>query len=178
MIAPRAGRFPAHRRWGLALNSCSAYGLVAGLALLVSGCASSLDSSLPAASFEGGTYRLSEEEAALDCRKITGRMQVRILQIRDYEERRQTSALSKTMQNAARPVVGGTQIGVAPDTDVARDRMVLEAYNRRLAELNCPTYDLAAELKPRDFRETPRARPAPKADVQPASTPSAGQPPG
>jgi hypothetical protein len=166
---------PAVKRSPPAVDSNArpfALGLLAAACTAMGGCAASLDSSLPAASFEGGVYNLSEEEAGLDCRKLSGRMQVRILQIRDYEERRQTSALSKTMQSAARPVVGGTQIGVAPDTDVGRDRLVLEAYNRRLAELKCPTYDLAAELKPRELRDTPKPRAAPKADP-----PAPGQPP-
>jgi hypothetical protein len=44
---------------------------------------------------------------------------------------------------------------------------MLEAYNKQLAVKNCKTYDLDAELKPKDFRETPNAT------IKPASGPAA-----
>lgn len=102
-------------------------------------------------------YRLSKEEQALDCKKLTGRMQVRILQIRDFNQHSpQTSIGSRLMQQAVTPIFGGTTIGASPSADHARDRAMLEAYNRRLAEKQCKTFDLDKELKPQPIQSTPR----------------------
>jgi len=110
-------------------------------------------SKLPAA----GGYQLSQDELGLDCKKITGRMAVRIVQIRDFQVRSRTTALSRGMQSATNPVFGGTLEGSDPDGRYARDRAQLEAYNQRLAEKKCPNFDLAAELAP-DAKDPPRVR--------------------
>jgi hypothetical protein len=102
-----------------------------------------------------GSYTLNAEELALDCRKLTGRMQVRILQIRDYSERQGSTGFSHVVQTATTSVLGGTKEGTDPDGRIARDRAVLEAYNNQLAAKGCPTFNLVAELKPRGVMETP-----------------------
>lgn len=103
-----------------------------------------------------GQYELSKDELALDCKKLTGRMQVRILQIRDNAERKQTSAVSRLAQQVVTPIYGGTQRGADPDADYRRDLAMLQAYNRRLAANKCKTFDLDAELKPQPVQHTPR----------------------
>jgi hypothetical protein len=103
---------------------------------------------------EGG-YVLSAQELALSCRKLTGRMQVRILQIRDYEQRAKPSPASRLAQQAATSLHGGSRHDIDPEAEYRRDRAMLEAYNRRLAAKNCKTFDLEAELKPKPIRETP-----------------------
>jgi hypothetical protein len=102
-----------------------------------------------------GQYTLGPDELALDCKKLTGRMQVRILQIRDHNERSVGTGVARAAQQVAQPVFGGATYGARPDADVARDRAVLEAYNRQLAAKNCKTFDLDAELRPKPVRETP-----------------------
>jgi hypothetical protein len=102
-----------------------------------------------------GGYTLTDEERALDCRKLTGRMQVRILQIRDYSERPGSTGISHAMQTVTTSVLGGTKEGTDPDGRYARDRAVLEAYNNQLAAKGCPTFNLVAELKPKSVMETP-----------------------
>ena len=92
------------------------------------------------------TYVLSEEEKSADCKRLTGRMKIRIVQIRDYKARAQTSALSRNMQ-LAHSQVWGTTVGINPDAEYARDRAMLDAYNTQLAAKGCKTLDLAAELK-------------------------------
>ncbi|MDX2287860.1 MAG: hypothetical protein NW217_03445 [Hyphomicrobiaceae bacterium] len=123
-----------------------------------------------------GPYQLSSEERDLDCRKLTGRMQLRILQIRDFETQRQTTDLSKTAQGLAINVGGGTRYGIDPDGRYRRDIEILEVYNRRLAELKCRTYDLQKELATTDVKVTPKpvapATPA-KANGKPAAKPGA-----
>jgi hypothetical protein len=100
-------------------------------------------------------YVLSPQELKLSCRKLTGRMQVRILQIRDHEQRARASAASRWAQQAAMSLYGGSRHGVNPDAEYRRDRAVLEAYNRQLAAKRCKTFDLEAELTPKHVRETP-----------------------
>jgi hypothetical protein len=108
-------------------------------------------------------YSLTDEEKELDCKKLTGRMQVRILQIRDYNDREQTSTVSHMLQQGATALFGGSTEGVAPAQRYARDRAVLEAYNQQLASKGCRTFDLDAELQPKDAKETPSpTKPAPK----------------
>jgi hypothetical protein len=115
---------------------------------------SSLKSASQSAGPAGG-YTLTAEELALDCRKLTGRIQVRILQIRDYSERPGSTGLSHVAQTATTAVLGGTKEGADPASRYARDRAVLEAYNNQLAAKGCPTFNLVAELKPRGVMETP-----------------------
>lgn len=106
-------------------------------------------------------YQLSANELELDCRKLTGRMAVRIVQVRDFQTRSQTTALSRGVQSATKPVFGGSTEGMDPDGRYARDRGMLEAYNRRLEEKNCPNFDLDTELAP-DAKDPPRTRQAHK----------------
>jgi hypothetical protein len=101
-------------------------------------------------------YELSKAELELDCRKLTGRMQIRILQVRDYAERSKSSAVSRLAQQALTSITGGSQYGTDPDGQYRRDLAMLHAYNRRLAEKKCPTFDLESELKPQPVRNTPR----------------------
>jgi hypothetical protein len=102
-----------------------------------------------------GGYALSEGEQKLSCKQLTGRMQVRILQIRDHNERPQPSVASRAIQSGAAALFGGSTKGVDPASDYSNDRAMLEAYNKQLAAKGCATYDLDGELKPKSFRETP-----------------------
>ena len=107
----------------------------------------------------GEEYLLSAQELKLNCRKLTGRMQVRILQIRDHQQRARPSAASRLAQQAATSLYGGPRHGVDPDAEYRRDRAMLEAYNRQLAVKRCKTFDLEAELTPKSVRDTPTASP-------------------
>ena len=109
-------------------------------------------------------YVMSADEQALDCKRLLGRMQIRILEIRDYNERNNTTGLSRSLQGGVTAIAGGTKSGTDPSGTYARDRGMLHAYNAQLAAKGCKTYDLDAELQPKDFRVTPAA-------VQPASAP-------
>jgi hypothetical protein len=136
------------------------------LLALLAGCAgSSPDAGSPAttpvaSAAAGGHqaaegYVLSAQELKLNCRKLSGRMQVRILQIRDHEQSARPSAASRLAQQAATSLYGGPRQGVDPDAEYQRDRAMLEAYNRQLAAKRCKTFDLEAELTPKSVRETP-----------------------
>lgn len=108
------------------------------------------------------TYQLTKGEKALDCKKLTGRMQVRILQIRDFEERETQSFVSRGVQAAAHPVLGTNTTGGDPTGQVSRDRAKLRAYNQQLIAKGCKSFNLDAELKPKPVTvtPTPSAQPA------------------
>lgn len=103
-----------------------------------------------------GSYVLSASELALNCRKLAGRTLVRILQIRDYELTRKGSFAAQGLQKVVTPVFGGTERGADPDADYRRDRAMVEAYNRRLAEKGCKSFDLVKELQPKPAAESPK----------------------
>lgn len=132
---------------GLAVGAC-AQGSGANLA-------PTIGQKAPDAYVEGKPFPLSKEELSLDCKRLTGRMQVRILQVRDAEVRGGGSKIAQTAQSAMIPIFGGTTRGADAVADAKRDRAYLEALNKQLASKNCATYDLDDELQPRSIRDTP-----------------------
>lgn len=108
-----------------------------------------------------GSYQLTSDDLSLDCKKLTGRMAVRIVQIRDYQSRDQATMLARGIQTAWKPANGGRGEGSDPGGRYAHDRAQLEAYNQRLAEKNCANFDLSAELDP-SAKDPPRTRPLKK----------------
>ena len=78
------------------------------------------------------------------------------MQIRDYDPKKQTSAVARGAQAIATPIWGGTTVGIDPEGQYRKDRAMLEAYNRRLAEKKCKTYDLAAALQSSGQHDVPR----------------------
>jgi hypothetical protein len=141
----------------LGLTGCAASGPSATSSLLT-----------PVVAPAAAAYTLSADELQLDCKKLAGRMQIRILEIRDYNERQQASLLSRALQSGASTVAGGSMSGTDPNGQYAKDRAMLEAYNAQLAAKNCKSYDLNAELKPKDFHETPTANIKPASAAAPA----------
>ena len=95
-------------------------------------------------------YQLSDDEKKYDCKKLTGKMQVRILQMRGYDTRAKASSMARTTQAVATPIFGGTKEGLDPDGQYHKDRAMLEAYNRQLAEKKCKTFNIEAELAKTD----------------------------
>jgi hypothetical protein len=106
-----------------------------------------------------GGYQLTAEEQKYDCRKLTGQMQIRILQVRGYDSNKKASLAARGMQTVTTPIFGGTKEGLDPDGQYRKDLAMLEAYNAQLAAKKCPTFDLEAELAPNsaDITPTPRA---------------------
>lgn len=127
----------------------------------VAGCAASDDTGSlltpVAASAATSTYVLSADEQALECKQLMGRMQIRILEIRDYNERNNTTIASRALQSGVGTVFGGSTSGLDPNGRYAKDRAMLEGYNKQLVAKGCKSYDLDAELTPKDFRVSPSA---------------------
>ena len=135
--------------------------LYIAFASVVSGCASSgivsdiQTSTVPRQLANDGTYRLTAEDKALPCSKINGRIQLRILHLRHLEHGEKPSQISQSMRQTTNSIgVWSAPDSSAPQTR-ARDLALLEAYNRRLAELNCPTFDIKADLANRDINHIP-----------------------
>jgi hypothetical protein len=105
----------------------------------------------------GGSYQMTAADLDLTCKQLTGRTAVRIVQIRDYATRMKTTALSRTIQGATTTMLGGSMEGTDPEGRYAKDRAMLVAYNNRLIEKKCPSFDLDAELDPA-AKEPPRVR--------------------
>ncbi len=101
-------------------------------------------------------YQLSAQEQKYDCKKLTGVMQVRILQVRDYDQHRKPSVAARTAQTIATPIWGGTTTGMDPDGQHRKDLAMLQAYNAQLAAKKCKTFNLDAELKGTGAQDMPR----------------------
>lgn len=155
---PNPSRSRNSRAWGVA--GCAA--------LLAGACASAGDSPIAKTptgigTVSNGTYVLSAEEQGLDCRKLTGRMQVRILSVRgaDYK-------VAPTGVSAAARTVSSTLLFTDTASNAsertARERPMLEAYNRRLKEQGCASFDLDKDLaaRPSAPPPTPTVPPAGK----------------
>ena len=95
-----------------------------------------------------GHYALNESEAKFDCKKLSGSIHVSILQLREASARHRPSPVASQLQKMSAPIQSGSAYGMDPEAETARTRARVEAFNARLAEKKCPTYDLAAELKP------------------------------
>lgn len=102
------------------------------------------------------TYQLTEKELGYDCKKLTGTVQVRILQLRSAAGQQRTTEASRIIQQATTPIFGGTAYGTAPDAQRQADLAMVEAYNRRLVEKRCRSFDLRAALSPAAGSATPR----------------------
>ncbi|MGE0766551.1 MAG: hypothetical protein AB7L90_08820 [Hyphomicrobiaceae bacterium] len=93
-----------------------------------------------------GSYHLTDQELALDCKRLNGSITIKIKHMRASSGRVQPSVVASSAQAVTRPLVGGTTYGQNISADLRRDRARLDALNRQLAEKKCPTYDLDAEL--------------------------------
>jgi hypothetical protein len=143
-------------------------------ACMLSGCAASIDppgyaiagdapkaapgSGNSAAPAPASGYQLSEEEKSADCGRLTGRMKIRILALKDGMKRTNTSELSRSLHSAT-AAVGASASGSDPYGDDRRDRAMLEAYNQQLAAKGCKTLNLTNELTP-DAQWSTDAKPA------------------
>lgn len=119
-------------------------------------------------------YELTKDEKALDCRKLTGRMKVRIAAMRNTPIK--PSAVASVAQSASTTVFGGTKRSADPEADRRADRARLDAYNKRLVELKCPAVDIDKELQAvPTAKSVPAAKPAaPKPTAPAAPKPAAG----
>jgi hypothetical protein len=147
----------------MALVRIRRFGAVLMTATLASACAGTPADQPPSlltdptlsASASDSAYVLSPQELGYSCKKLTGTMQVRLLQVRRYDASKNPSLVARSLQSVTTPIFGGTTVGIDPAGQHQRDLAMLEAYNRQLAAKKCKTFDLAAELQKTDPAETP-----------------------
>ncbi|HRY06602.1 MAG TPA: hypothetical protein P5114_05740 [Hyphomicrobiaceae bacterium] len=107
---------------------------------------------------------LSQQDVKLNCKRMAGQMQIRILENRGGGANRKSSSAAQGLQSAVVPFIGGTHRGTDAAGDRGRDLAKLDAMNRILIARSCPHYDLQAELKMDHSARTPRLiRPGQKA---------------
>jgi hypothetical protein len=161
LIRPDCGVGSALNRQGTAMVDAWTWGLIIMVAALLGACAGSQVESPPSLinnpAYEPTPpgYQLSPKERGYSCNKITGLMQVRILQIRGYGPEDKGSLAARGVQSVTTPIFGGTTVGIDPDGQYARDVAMLQAYNNLLAQKQCKTFDLKAELNRPGSNATP-----------------------
>jgi Tfp pilus assembly protein PilX len=124
----------------------------------------------------GGVYQLSAEEQGMDCKKLSGRVQVRLLQMRNMQGAAAPSGLAQDVKQAG-SAAAGVLLGKSStfETDAGKrasgDRAMLAAYNKQLAAKGCKTYDIDAELngKQGSGAGLPAAKPATPPAAKPAA---------
>lgn len=89
---------------------------------------------------------LTASELGLDCKRMAGRMKIRILENRGRRPGQGTSAAAQGLQSAVVPIFGGTQRGADAVADRATDIAKIKAMNDILVAKGCPHYDVDAEL--------------------------------
>ena len=93
-----------------------------------------------------GNYEMSASEKAMDCKRLTGSMQIVMARLRDPYVRMEPSAVASGAQKTVAPVYGGSALTADRQAVYARERAKLEAYNAELAAKGCATLDIDAEL--------------------------------
>jgi hypothetical protein len=109
----------------------------------------------------GAGYQAPIDNKKLNCKQLSGRTQVLILQLRGVGERKQASGFSRGLQTIFSSTVGTTATGRDPDGQHAADLKRLQDYNQRLAASGCKSFDLDYELKQTDPLVSPVPRIAP-----------------
>jgi hypothetical protein len=91
---------------------------------------------------EKGLYQMSQDELAMDCKRLTGSIKIIVNRLRDAQTRKDTSNTAQTMHK----LFGGSTAGADRQAMLSRERAKLDAYNGQLAARNCKTVDIEAEL--------------------------------
>jgi hypothetical protein len=95
---------------------------------------------------EAGRYEMSAAEKAMDCKRLTGSMQITIRRLKDPVGREEPSALASSAEKMATPLYGGSGKTTDRKAVYARERAKVDAYNDELAAKGCKTIDIEAEL--------------------------------
>ena len=95
---------------------------------------------------QGDRYEMSSAERGMDCKRLTGSMQITISRLRDAGIREEPSTVASTMESWASPLFGGSGKSADRQAVYLRERAKLDAYNAELAAKGCTTLDIEAEL--------------------------------
>lgn len=109
---------------------------------------------LPSA-VEAKTKKPDTPEDKLNCKQLTGRIQVKIMEMRGFSDRKQASILARGIQSGFSATLGNESHGIDPNGEYQSELNMLQRYNQRLVTLGCKSYDLNAELNKRDIDDVP-----------------------
>ncbi len=87
----------------------------------------------------------SAEDAEADCKRLAGKVQLRLLEVRSGMSPEESSIVSRSIQTAG-TLVGGSARGLGANPSLEREVADLEAANKQLAERNCRSFDIAKAL--------------------------------
>jgi hypothetical protein len=93
-----------------------------------------------------GRYEMSAAEKAMDCKRLTGSIQIGITRLRDPVGRQEPSTVSATAQKLSSPLYGSSSKSADRQGVYTRERAKLDAYNDELAAKGCKTIDIDAEI--------------------------------
>lgn len=93
----------------------------------------------------GAGYVLTDEEKRYDCRKLSSRIQIGILRLRDAHLRPPPSAVSEVGKQVS--TIISPQLKYKGLPTASEERMRLDAYNKALAEKRCRTFDIDGQIK-------------------------------
>lgn len=93
---------------------------------------------------DNGTYKPSEQEKALDCKRLLGSMKVIISRLRDSANRPEPSVVASAAQQASASM-GARSIDMTAEEK--REKARLLAYNQLLKDKQCPPLDIEQELR-------------------------------
>jgi hypothetical protein len=110
---------------------------------------------LPSTTADAKKTKPETPENKLSCKQLTGRIQVKIMELRGYSDSKQASALSRGIQSGLVATFGNADHGVDPQGDYAADIKKLHEDNARLVAQNCKSYDIDAELKKGEIDDVP-----------------------
>lgn len=93
----------------------------------------------------GAAQPADPEDAEAACKRLTGKVQLRLLEVRSGMSQEESSLLSRSIQGAG-SVIGGSTRGLDTNMSLAREVEELEAANKQLADRNCRSFDIAKAL--------------------------------
>ncbi len=139
------------------MRTFRALAAIVATGLIAAACASTAPATVGASLAEQGVA----EEDEFDCEKLTGRMQIRILELRSQHASQKASGLSKGMESIIKPILSG---GTPTDFDArtVADVRQLKDDNDKLAANDCPAFDLEKDLTARPSAPTPQTVPREK----------------
>jgi hypothetical protein len=105
-----------------------------------------LGKALSSGEVKDGQYQMSQDEMAMDCRRMTGSMKITINRLRDAEGRKGGSTLAESAHKTMPLITMGSTASADRQSTMTRERAKLDAYNRHLASRKCATLDIDAEL--------------------------------
>lgn len=105
-----------------------------------------------------GNYTLSAEESELDCKKLAGKVQLRILEVRSGMKPEEASSIAKALQSTE-ALFGGSTQGLNATAEHQRMVAQLAAYNKQLADKDCRSFDIAKALTSTDAVPSPTIPP-------------------